>query len=130
MPIHDWTRVDANLFHDFHQTWTVAIRNALNGGILPRGYAALVEQHAAGLVPDVLALQLRSRGEAALSSFAIYSTLRPKTDRPRRRETKKPRRHARGAAAGPEQRRGQIDDENKLALYIRSYQDSSVCPEF
>src|SRR6266511_2779502 len=25
MPIHDWTRVDANLFYDFHQTWTIAI---------------------------------------------------------------------------------------------------------
>jgi hypothetical protein len=37
MPIHDWTRVDANLFHDFHQTWSIAIRNALNGGLLPNG---------------------------------------------------------------------------------------------
>jgi hypothetical protein len=52
MPIHDWARVDANLFHDFHQTWTIAIRNALNGGLLPKGYSALVEQHAGGLVPD------------------------------------------------------------------------------
>jgi hypothetical protein len=63
MPIHDWTRVDANLFHDFHQTWTVNIRNALNGGLLPRGYSALVEQHAAGLVPDVIALQRRSTSD-------------------------------------------------------------------
>jgi hypothetical protein len=61
MPIHDWTRVDANLFHDFHQTWTINIRNALNGGLLPKGFSALVEQHAAGVVPDVLALQRRSR---------------------------------------------------------------------
>ena len=30
MPIHDWTRVDANVFHDFHQTWSISIRNALN----------------------------------------------------------------------------------------------------
>jgi hypothetical protein len=57
MPIHDWTRVEANLFHDFHQTWAVAIRNALNGGLLPKGYTALVEQHAPALVPDVLALK-------------------------------------------------------------------------
>ncbi len=54
MPIHDWTRVDANLFHDFHQTWTVAIRNALNGGLLPRRYSALVEQHASEIVPDIV----------------------------------------------------------------------------
>ena len=57
MPIHDWSRVDANLFHDFHQTWTIGIRNVLNGGLLPEGYSALVEQHAAGVVPDVIALQ-------------------------------------------------------------------------
>src|SRR5260370_39333353 len=61
MPIHDWTRVSANLFHDFHQVWTTAIRNALNSGLLPKGYSALVEQHAGGLVPDVLALQRRRR---------------------------------------------------------------------
>src|SRR5437868_2765272 len=61
MPVHDWSRVDANLFHDFHQTWTINLRNALNGGLLPKGYSALVEQHAGGVVPDVLALQRRSR---------------------------------------------------------------------
>ena len=41
MPIHDWTRVDAGLFHDFHQSWTVALRNALNSGVLPADYFAL-----------------------------------------------------------------------------------------
>jgi hypothetical protein len=51
MPIHDWTRVDANLFHDFHQTWTVGIRNALNGGVLPRGFSALVGQRVRGVAP-------------------------------------------------------------------------------
>src|SRR5437588_5256838 len=61
MPIHDWARVNANLFHDFHQTWTIAIRNALNSGLLPKGFSALVEQHAGGLVPDVIALQRRPR---------------------------------------------------------------------
>ncbi len=61
MPIHDWSRVDANVFHDFHQTWSISIRNALNAGLLPEGYSALVEQHALGVVPDVLALQRRNR---------------------------------------------------------------------
>lgn len=54
MPIHDWARVDANLFHDFHQTGTIRIRDALNGGLLPKGYSALVEQHAGGVIPDVI----------------------------------------------------------------------------
>jgi hypothetical protein len=61
MPIHDWSRVDANVFHDFHQVWATNIRTALNAGLLPPGYSALVEQHAAGLVPDVLAVQRRPR---------------------------------------------------------------------
>ena len=61
MPVHDWSRVDANLFHDFHQTWTINIRNALNGGLLPPGYSALVEQHAGGVAPDVLTLERRNR---------------------------------------------------------------------
>jgi hypothetical protein len=61
MPVHDWSRVDANVFHHFHQRWTIAICDSLNAGLLPAGYSALVEQHAGGLVPDVLALQRRSR---------------------------------------------------------------------
>jgi hypothetical protein len=61
MPVHDWTRVDANLFHDFHQTWTINLRNALNSGLLPKGYSALVEQHAGGVVPDVVSVQGRKR---------------------------------------------------------------------
>ena len=42
MPIHDWTRVDAGLFHAFHQSWSVRIQDALNAGVLPKGYYALV----------------------------------------------------------------------------------------
>jgi hypothetical protein len=63
MPVHDWCRIDANLFHDFHQTWTIGIRNALNGGLLPPGYSALVEQHAGGVLPDVLTLEKRYPAE-------------------------------------------------------------------
>jgi hypothetical protein len=58
MPIHDWTRVRANRFHDFHQGWTIAIRNALNAGLLPPGYFAMAEQITGGPEPDVVALKL------------------------------------------------------------------------
>jgi hypothetical protein len=57
MPIHDWTRVDAGIFHDFHHTWITEIRRALNRGLLPPEYYALAEQIAGGLGPDVLTLQ-------------------------------------------------------------------------
>jgi hypothetical protein len=63
MPVHNWARIDANVFHHFHQRWTIAICDALNAGLLPPGYSALVEQHAGGLVPDVLALERRSRSK-------------------------------------------------------------------
>lgn len=64
MPIHDWTRVDAGIFHDFHQTWIAEIKRALNQGRLPGDYYALVEQLAGGRWPDVLTLQGLPREEA------------------------------------------------------------------
>jgi hypothetical protein len=59
MPIHDWSRVEHGVFHDFHQAWTIEIRNALNGGVLPPGYFAMAEQIIGGPVPDVITLQRR-----------------------------------------------------------------------
>src|SRR5262245_58369985 len=60
MPIHDWTRVPAGLFHDFHQTWSIGIKNALNRGLLPKGLAALVEQKSGPKQGDVLAIETRA----------------------------------------------------------------------
>ena len=60
MPVHDWTRVDAGIFHDFHTVWAVAIRNALNEGLLPQGYYAMAEQHAGRAVADILTLHASS----------------------------------------------------------------------
>lgn len=57
MPVHDWTRVESGVFHDFHHAWIEEIKRALNAGVLPTGYYALAEQHAAGFGPDVLALE-------------------------------------------------------------------------
>jgi hypothetical protein len=56
MPVHDWTRVDACIFHDFHISWTGCLRTALNEGLLPSRYYALVEQHAGRTITDVLTL--------------------------------------------------------------------------
>jgi Protein of unknown function (DUF4058) len=57
MPIHDWTRVDAGIFHHFHHGWIEELARALNNGLLPNDHYAMAEQHAAGLGPDVLTLQ-------------------------------------------------------------------------
>lgn len=57
MPMHDWTRVDAGIFHAFHHAWIHEIARFLNQGGLPKDYYALPEQVAAGYGPDVLTLQ-------------------------------------------------------------------------
>ena len=56
MPLHDWTLVEAGIFHDFHLAWIAEIRRTLNGGLLPAGFYALSEQVIGGGSPDVLAL--------------------------------------------------------------------------
>jgi hypothetical protein len=52
MPAHDWTRVDAGIFHDFNLAWIAELRKALNGGVLPAGYYALAEQVAGSVGPQ------------------------------------------------------------------------------
>ena len=61
MPIHDWSRIPSGLFHDFHQTWSIQIKLALNAGILPKGISALVEQRSGPRESDVLAIESRSK---------------------------------------------------------------------
>jgi hypothetical protein len=39
MTVHDWTRVDAGLFHDFHQRWAVALSSSLNAFTIYRAGA-------------------------------------------------------------------------------------------
>ncbi len=56
MPLHDWTRVSAGTFHDFHNAWITHLRDALNGGLLPRGFYAQGEQHVGQIQTDVLTL--------------------------------------------------------------------------
>jgi hypothetical protein len=57
MPIHDWTRVPAGIFHDFHHEWISTMKHALNASLLPPTYYALAEQQASGFGPDVITLQ-------------------------------------------------------------------------
>jgi hypothetical protein len=72
MPVHDWTRVDAGIYHSFHNLWIAGLNNALNGGMLPTDYYALVEQHAGRTVADVLTLHAsRPNGEPPPSRGGI-----------------------------------------------------------
>ena len=56
MPIHDWGRVKAGIFHDFHHALVEQLKRDLNAGLLPPRYYAMAEQVTGGLGPDVLAL--------------------------------------------------------------------------
>ena len=81
MPIHDWTRVDAGLFHAFHQRWISALCDALNLGGLPPTYFALPEQRIKGPIPDVLTLNLSPGGEEpsnGITGLAV-ATAQPRT---------------------------------------------------
>jgi hypothetical protein len=69
MPVHDWTQVDAGVFHDFHNVWIALLRIALNSGLLPEGFYAMSEQHGGKYIADVLTL--RSPGQSDSPSRAI-----------------------------------------------------------
>jgi hypothetical protein len=80
MPIHDWTRVRAGIFHAFHTRWIGHLEEALNDGVLPPDYYALSDQVAGEVGPDVLTLQGGSGdgngdGGAAATSGATVMTL-------------------------------------------------------
>lgn len=57
MPMHDWSRVQAGVYHNFHYRWIAAIMDRLNGGLLPKGMVAMAEQVIGGPEPDVVTLQ-------------------------------------------------------------------------
>jgi len=61
MPIHDWSRVDAGIFHHFHHGWIGEIARALNRGVLPDDYYAMAEQHTTHFGPDVPTLNAPAR---------------------------------------------------------------------
>jgi hypothetical protein len=73
MPVHDWTRVDAGIFRDFHLSWITHLMESLNGGLLPAGYYTLSEQHFGRLTPDILTLHIP---ETELSPEATYRARR------------------------------------------------------
>jgi hypothetical protein len=83
MPVHDWTKVPAGTFHHFHTLWLTELSNALNAGVLPRGYDAMAEQVAGGPQPDVLTLEAEEleapleSGGAAATATVLLTTQSP-----------------------------------------------------
>lgn len=77
MPMHDWTRVAAGIYHDFHHEWISAIKHALNAA-LPGTYYALAEQQAAGFGPDVLTLHDDRRSSSGRDPGGAVAVATPK----------------------------------------------------
>jgi len=77
MPMHDWTRVEAGIYHDFHLEWISRIKASLNSR-LPCDYYALAEQFAAGFGPDVLTLQFADPDNSPVEGGTV-TLQRPKT---------------------------------------------------
>ena len=84
MPIHDWTRVDAGIFHHFHLAWIDEIAGILNRKLLPRDYYALAEQVAGNINPDVLTLARPVTGSLATETSSSRSGIAVASRRPQR----------------------------------------------
>lgn len=46
MPVHDWSRAEPGIFHDFRHGWISTIGRLLNDRVLPTDYYALAERFA------------------------------------------------------------------------------------
>jgi hypothetical protein len=75
MPMHDWTRVKAGIYHAFHTSWIQKIHEELLR-LLPPDYYCLPEQQAAGFGPDILTLKNR---DDESSPGGTATATRPKT---------------------------------------------------
>ncbi len=57
MPMHDWTKVEDGIYHDFHHLWISEIKRALNQDLLSSDYYAIVERVADDSSPAVRTLE-------------------------------------------------------------------------
>jgi hypothetical protein len=78
MPIHDWSRVDASIFCDFHHAWVDQIKRFLNGGVLPPEHYAIIEQQTAYIGPDAISKHTvvavrHVSGDRLLATVAVVS---------------------------------------------------------
>jgi hypothetical protein len=68
--VHDWTRIYAGAFHDFHHGWTAEVRRTLQR-IVPDGYYALLANLSEGVGPSVLELARPGGGLAVVTELPM-----------------------------------------------------------
>jgi hypothetical protein len=86
MALHDWSRVDAGTFHNFHLLWTADLCNRLNAGLLPESCYAMAEQHTGPYSPDAIALRTRSAdgtSQGDVTELDLHGTTAVATTAPR-----------------------------------------------
>lgn len=145
MPIHDWTRVDAGVFHGFHLRWIAHITERLNTGGLPKNYYADAEQHAEKKEADVLTLHASDADDplpilkpkqtdggkvALLAQSALAERTAKKAAKPRPRQRRVVIRHVSGhrvvafleivSPGNKDRRRHAVDFAAKLQLAVES----------
>jgi hypothetical protein len=87
MPMHDWNRVSAGTFHDFHGSWITHLKESLNQGLLPQDYYALSEQRTRDFSPDLLTLRATDESDhdqvkQAMVGYQIQSALQSAIETP------------------------------------------------
>jgi hypothetical protein len=72
MPIHDWTRVTAGTWHDFHVAWVVAIQSQFNQGFLPPNYYAQIEPDSENTKQEYVIIDTSSSSaEAEMNEYVL-----------------------------------------------------------
>jgi hypothetical protein len=69
MPIHDWTRVKAGLFHAFRFGWVCALSDSLNAGTLSSDYYCLAEPS----IPGSTQADLTQGSETEIPDEEVYA---------------------------------------------------------
>jgi hypothetical protein len=77
MPMHDWTRVYAGIYHMFHGAWLLEMHRAILKQ-LPPDYYCLTEQQVAGFGPDILTLKNKDAIDSG-DGTATATLPKPKT---------------------------------------------------
>jgi hypothetical protein len=77
--MHDWTRVKAGTYHNFHYRWVAALMDRLNSGLLPAGFFAMAEQIIGRPETDVVTLQTGARPPVTSNGGVAVARPRPTT---------------------------------------------------
>ena len=77
MPIHDWSHVKADIFHDFHHAWISSISNSLNSSLIPSDFYAIIEPMTNHSDLEAVTFEHRGNHEEIAAGNTVAVALRP-----------------------------------------------------